>query len=348
MISICIIVKNEEQNICKCLAKLRTSNYEIIVVDTGSTDDTKAQALKYTEKVYDFTWCDDFSAARNYAVSKAENDYIMMIDSDEFLVDLDKELLEKIISVHPNYVGRIKRNNLYAREGMGFCSTEWINRIFPKKLYYYEGKIHEQVAAFDGEEYETYQVPVTIDHSGYEGSIEERMRKADRNIELLQKVLSEEGDTPYMLYQLGKGYYFRGDFKNTVKYFDKALEYDLNPRLEYVSDMIETYGYALIYENKAEYALLLESVYEEFSYSADFVFMMGFVYMNNEMFEPAVEQFLKAASYPISKVEGVNSYLAYYNAGVIMECLRNKEKAYEYYSKCGSYQPALEGKARCS
>lgn len=348
MISICIIVKNEEKNIKECLKKLRETNYEIIVVDTGSTDHTKTEALNYTQKVYDFEWCGDFSAARNFAISKASHDYIMMIDSDEFLVSMNREILEKMISENPCEVGRIKRNNLYAREGMGFCSTEWINRIFSKKLYYYEGKIHEQVTEKNNKEYNTYEAPVVIDHSGYEGTKEERSRKAERNIELLKKVLCEDGNSPYMLYQLGKAYYYQGEFENAVEYFGKALEYDLNPRLEYVSDMVETYGYALIYAGQAEYALLMESIYEEFSYSADFVFMMGFVYMNNELFKKAVEQFTKAASYPAAKVQGVNSYLAYYNAGVIMECLNDKKKACDYYSQCGDYEPALKGKHRCS
>ena len=72
-ISVCSIVKNESKNIGKMLDSVSKFGFEIIVVDTGSTDDTKSIALKYTDKVYDFEWCDDFSAAKNYAASLASN-----------------------------------------------------------------------------------------------------------------------------------------------------------------------------------------------------------------------------------------------------------------------------------
>ncbi|MDE6918044.1 MAG: glycosyltransferase [Lachnospiraceae bacterium] len=72
-VSVCMIAKNEERYIEQCLRKLMRYNMEIVVVDTGSTDRTKEIAARYTDKLFDFTWCDDFSAARNYAVSKASN-----------------------------------------------------------------------------------------------------------------------------------------------------------------------------------------------------------------------------------------------------------------------------------
>ena len=75
-VSVCIIAKNEEKHIEKCLSSIRShtaesADFEIIVVDTGSTDRTKALAAKYADKVLDFTWVNDFSAARNYSVAQA-------------------------------------------------------------------------------------------------------------------------------------------------------------------------------------------------------------------------------------------------------------------------------------
>ena len=84
-ISLCMIVKNEEKTLDRCLSCVAELMDEIIVVDTGSTDRTKEIAARYTDRIYDFAWVDDFSAARNYAFSKATGDYIYSADADEFL-----------------------------------------------------------------------------------------------------------------------------------------------------------------------------------------------------------------------------------------------------------------------
>ncbi|MBO4396165.1 MAG: glycosyltransferase family 2 protein [Eubacterium sp.] len=86
-ISLCMIVKNEEKVLARCLDSIKDLMDEIIIVDTGSTDRTKEIASNYTNKVFDFAWIDDFSAARNYAFSKATGDYIYSADADEVLDD---------------------------------------------------------------------------------------------------------------------------------------------------------------------------------------------------------------------------------------------------------------------
>ena len=75
-ISLCMIVKNEEKVLARCLDSIADLMDEIIIVDTGSSDNTKEIAKKYTDKIYDFAWIDDFSAARNYSFSKATKEYI--------------------------------------------------------------------------------------------------------------------------------------------------------------------------------------------------------------------------------------------------------------------------------
>jgi GT2 family glycosyltransferase/tetratricopeptide (TPR) repeat protein len=90
-ISAVLIVKNEEKNIGDCLVNLSWQVDEIIVVDTGSTDKTKEIASRVPNvKIYDFEWCDDFSAARNFANSKATQDWILSVDADEVITGLDK------------------------------------------------------------------------------------------------------------------------------------------------------------------------------------------------------------------------------------------------------------------
>lgn len=385
--------KDEEKNIRRCLESLKSYNFEIVVVDTGSTDDTEKIAQQYTDRVYHFQWKNNFSSARNFAISKSTKTYVMSIDCDECIDYIDVKKLQNLLAESKKQVGRIKIRNHLTKSGTGQENTEWINRIFSKELFHYEGCIHEQVTAMNGEEYETYQAPVVILHTGYDLPENERKQKAERNINLLQQELQRlliaflqkqdayvnvmddvglknddennkrcvqrifsmieagndlavklqhEEQLPYILYQLGKGYYMAGDYREACTYFSCALSFDLNPKLEYVIDMVETYGYAMLNSDQADNALFFENIYEEFGNTADFQFLMGLIYMNNARFEDAVSEFLKATKHSASRNVGANSYMAFYNIGVIYECLGRADEAKRYYEMCGEYGPAEE------
>lgn len=90
-ISVCLIVKNEEHVLERCLDSLEGLYEELVIVDTGSTDRTKEIAAKYTDCIYDYHWINDFSDARNYAFSKCTQDYIYSVDADEVLNALNRE-----------------------------------------------------------------------------------------------------------------------------------------------------------------------------------------------------------------------------------------------------------------
>ena len=98
ILSVGMIVKNEEKHLEKCLSALKklldNVPSELIIVDTGSTDKTKEIALKYTDKVYDFEWINDFSAARNYGLEKAVGEWFMFIDADEYLDENCEEMIK--------------------------------------------------------------------------------------------------------------------------------------------------------------------------------------------------------------------------------------------------------------
>ena len=93
-ITLCMIVKNEQSILERCLISYAGTYDELIIVDTGSTDSTKDIAHKYTDKVYDYKWCDDFAAARNYAFSLASCDYIFSADADEILDERNNQALK--------------------------------------------------------------------------------------------------------------------------------------------------------------------------------------------------------------------------------------------------------------
>lgn len=120
-ISLCMIVKNEEKVLTRCLDSIADLMDEIIIVDTGSTDKTKEIAAKYTDKIYDFEWIDDFSAARNFSFSKATKDYIYTADADEVLDeenrqkfrDLKELMLPEIEIVQMKYCNQLSNGTAY-------------------------------------------------------------------------------------------------------------------------------------------------------------------------------------------------------------------------------------------
>ncbi|HCW52196.1 MAG TPA: glycosyl transferase, partial [Clostridium sp.] len=322
MISICMIVKDEEENLEKSLKSIVRYGYEIIVVDTGSTDNSKKVALKYTKNVFDFVWCDDFSKARNFSISKSTNDFVLILDADEIVEEFNVDELERKIKNNKSKVGRIYRKNTYIRDNNNYTYCDYIMRLFNKKIYRYDGSIHEQVVSNFNSQIETYELPIRVTHNGYSDKEVKRKNKIHRNISMLKKSLKIQKD-PYVLYQLGKSYYMECDYLQSKIYFEQALLFDLNISLEYVQDLIETYGYTLINLCEYENSLKLLNLYDYFKKSADFVFLIGLIYMNNGLFYEAIDEFKKCSRFKISKMEGINSFLSNYNIGVILECLGN-------------------------
>ncbi len=342
-VSVCMIAKNEEKYIEKCLQLLSPYNFEIVVVDTGSTDRTVEIALEYTSKVFHFEWINDFSAARNFSISKASNEWILVIDCDEFLETIDMDEMNKSIRQNPHGAGMLIRNNPYntgsQSGGTASILTERVARLFSKQEYHYAGIIHEQVVRIDGKEPAYFPIPLSCYHEGYVNQ-NVAVEKANRNLELLFLDLEKNGPAPYTYYQIGKSYAALKDTEKACHYYDLGLSFDVNPQLEYVQTMVESYGYCLLDLKRYEEALSFENIYEEFATRADFPFLMGLIYMNNAMFDSAITEFKKAVTFHAYAVEGVNSYSAYYNIGVIYECTGNTAQAKDYYRRCGNYEPA--------
>lgn len=343
-ISVCIITKNEESNIERCLKPLREYDWEIIVVDTGSTDHTREIASRYADKVLDYVWGNDFSAARNYSIEHASHDIILVIDSDEYLVEIDTDAVLRLADQYSSFVGLLSRENHYQMNGADSVYVDRVERLFSRKYYHYEGIIHEQVRLREPNlySYGTYQIPLILDHSGYSGSEESLREKAQRNISLLEKDLEAHPDNPYTYFQLGQAYNMVHDDENACRYYGKGLSYDVDPDAEYVQMMVIGYGYALLHLNRAEEALGLSGVYDAFAVSADFLTLMGLIYLRNGQFMKALLEFVKALSCDNTHVVGANSFIPSYNIGLINEMIGNREAALIHYRKCGDFPMALE------
>lgn len=343
-ISVCIIAKNEEANIENCLKLLRAYDWEIVVVDTGSTDATREIAAQYADKVFDFSWCDDFSAARNYSLELASHDTILVVDSDEYLQEADIPAILRLAGEHPDAVGLLSRANHYQMNGTDSVYTDLVERLFSRKYYHYEGIIHEQVRKRDSGsgDYPSYQIPLLLDHSGYNGSEEALLAKARRNISLLLRELADHPDDPYLCFQIGQSYNMIHDDENACLYYGRGLSHDVDPSAEYVQMMVIGYGYALLHLDRAGEALGLSGVYDAFAVSADFLNLMGLIYLRNGQYMKALLEFVKALSCPTAHVTGANTFIPSYNIGLINEMMGDREAALAHYRRCGDFPMALQ------
>lgn len=146
-ISLCMIVKNEEDTLLRCLDSVREAVDEIIVVDTGSTDGTKKIAQQAGALVYDFAWCDDFAAARNEAFSKAKMDYCMWLDADDIFTEPDKqELIALKATLNPRTdVVMMKYNVAFDAQGTPSFSYYRERLLKNRAGFFWEGEVHEVV-----------------------------------------------------------------------------------------------------------------------------------------------------------------------------------------------------------
>lgn len=341
-LSVCIIAKNEEAHLEECLKRLVPFGFEIVLTDTGSTDQTIAIAEKYTDRIYHFDWCDDFSAARNFCMEKASHDWILSIDCDEYIENIDLSALGHCMDQYPDCAGRILIRNRFLQNGQTAFEQTRVSRLANRIYFHFAGSVHEQLERRDHRTKAVYDAPVTILHVGYDENEADMQEKSRRNIALLTAQLDREGPDPYLYFQLGQCHRRLGETQKAFESFDAGLSMEVDPSLDYVKTMVESYGYTLLDLKQNEMALGLSELYDVFAVRADFVFLMGLIYMNNGLFDDAIKQFKKASTMEEFAIDGVNSYMANYNTGVIYECTGHIPEAKTYYKKCGSYAPALE------
>lgn len=348
-ISVCIIGKNEEKNIEKCLSPLTAYPFEIVYVDTGSADRTKEIAARYTDHIYDFAWIDDFSAARNFALEKASHDHVLFLDCDEYLTELDIDAVCQAIEAHPKGVGLLLRNNYYEANGTPTNYPDRVERLFSRKHFHYKGVIHEQVVTLsdDSPLYDCYEIPLVVDHAGYSGDREAMERKAERNNTLLFKEIEKHPSDPYLYFQVGQSYNGIRDYENAYVYYKKSFALPLNPGEPWVQIMATAYINAMNHTGRSEEAQqFFEPLYEHFAQDANFYCSMGNIYLNLEQPQPlkAMTEYVKALHCPDAREEGANSYIPYYNIGLVNEMLGSKASALSFYQKAADlgFAPAIE------
>ncbi|WP_404454409.1 sulfotransferase [Virgibacillus necropolis] len=231
-ISLCVITKNEENNIKKCLESAGDVLFEKIVVDTGSTDKTTEIAKKMGAKVYNFKWIDDFSAARNFAISKAKGDWILFLDADEHIELTQMNLLEKIV-IQANKENkdcvnsRLINYTIASSDKKNMQSITTNIRIFKnsKELRYF-GAIHEMLLPINNRQLRIFDSSnsLIVYHSGYSSEEVKRKDKSNRNLTLLFKDLEKKPDSILTLFYIGESLMIAQKYEEAVTYLTRAKE----------------------------------------------------------------------------------------------------------------------------
>lgn len=177
-ISLCMIVRNEEKSLPRCLTSARAIADEIIIVDTGSTDRTKEIADTFGAVIYDFTWIEDFSAARNFAFSKATKEYIFWLDADDYLKESDQALFRELKQSLPENVDSVNMQYNLAFDGEGKVVTSLRrNRLVRRSCgFKWIGPVHEYLEVYGP----SYSSDVCITH-------EKDKAYTDRNLRIYRK-----------------------------------------------------------------------------------------------------------------------------------------------------------------
>lgn len=221
-ISACVIVKNEERNIGQWIDNVKNIADEMIVVDTGSTDKTVEIAEKGGANVFHFEWRDDFSAAKNYAWSKAKGEWIIFLDADEyFSVRAQKELRPLIEQINGNkkIVGiNSPLHNIDADQGNHLISSMIQSRVFRNmKTLRYVGRIHESLDYTGKKAISFVDTDLAIYHTGYSSSL--TRVKNERNLQLLlADIKAEGGEKPEHYTYLSATYLNLHDFEKAIHY----------------------------------------------------------------------------------------------------------------------------------
>lgn len=222
-LSLSMIVKNEEKYLKDCLESVKSVVDEIVIVDTGSTDNTIEIAKEYKAKIYHFDWIHDFSAARNYALQYSSGEWILYLDADERLDPNSIRELKRLID-GVSKVGYFCTVKSVDSENGRDHSFRYVRLFKNSKEIQFTGKAHEQIVpSLIKNKYQLYHSSITINHIGYDVSLNEKQSKAYRNLELLLMDYNES-KSPYIVFKLAQTYFLLEKYEEAASYFKIAIE----------------------------------------------------------------------------------------------------------------------------
>ena len=337
-ISLCMIVKNEEMHIARCLDSVAGLVDEIIVVDTGSVDRTAEIASAYTAKVYSYLWNDNFSDARNYSFSKATMDYCMWIDADDILQETEKDKylqLKQTLSSDVDIV-MMKYNTSFDEAGnpsFSYFRERWIRNC---SQYRWLGPVHEVITPSGNIVYSD----IAICHK--------KINSGDpyRNLNIYQKVLAE-GKTlePRQQYYYGRELYYHKQYQEAVSVLEKFLLLEegwVENRIEACSICASCYYY--LGQEQSALNTLLRSMSFDLP-RAELCCEIGKYFLEHGSYHIAAYWYETALSRPKNEyasgfvLPDCYDYVPLLQLCVCYDKIGDKKKAKEYNERAGACKP---------
>ncbi len=337
-ISLCMIVKNEEMHIARCLDSVAELVDEIVIVDTGSTDRTVETASRYTSKVYSYPWKDDFSDARNYSFSKASMDYCMWMDADDILEETEKEpFLQLKQSLSPDTdIVMMKYNTSFdeaGRPSFSYYRERWIRNC---GRYRWMGAVHEVIPPNGRVVYSD----IAFSHRKIGRG------DSDRNLRIYQRMISEGKPLePRHQYYYGRELYYHKQYEEAVS----VLEQFLRSSEGWIENKIEacsTCAACYLQLGKEEEAL--NTLLRSMSYDlprAELCCEIGKYFLEHGNYHNAIYWYETALNVPKNDysdgfiLPDCYDYVPLLQLCVCYDKLGDREKAKEYNEKAGVCKP---------
>lgn len=346
LLSLCMIVRNEEETISSCLDSIQDIVDEIVIVDTGSEDQTLKIVKRYGADIYTSSWQDDFSIARNFALSKARGRWILFLDADESLDRLAVQTLRKTLTTADAEGFYLTIYN-YQDSKSNYIKTYALRLFRHNPLYRYEGKIHEQI--FPSIQKTSPQAriawsPWIIHHFGYSKSVVKSKEKAKRNLTILLSETTEIKESPFYNFNLAMEYLRLGNILEAEVILKEGWR-----RV----NVYESYAHRLLTKlidclhrqrNYAEALLYCSKGLKLYPDYADIYYYYGLCLMNTGNLEEARNILLRglhqgeSPSKYVSQA-GCGSYLNILALGQIEEQDTNFGLALDYYLQALRLQP---------
>ncbi|MBN1076770.1 glycosyltransferase family 2 protein [Clostridium botulinum] len=351
-LSICMMVKDEEKNLRRCLNSVKPlieeGIAELIIVDTGSSDNTVDIVKEYTDKVYFHLWNNDFSSMRNMSISYARGEWIFILDADEEVENLDelrKVLLNEKIKDSNTLILEVKNiDTLKDKNNIAYSPS---TRIFKNDgQFKYIGAVHNQPVYKEP----TYNTKVSLVHYGYVLGDKELMdKKFLRTTTILESELKKDPNNVYYLFQLGVSYDMHGDFREGLEEFKKAYNILKTMSNIEIYDRVYVYGaYARCCYANGKYNEVINICKQGIEYGDDYIdlyFMMAMAEKHQGDLKESKKHFLKYFElinnfHKLKISEDLNIILyninieskdnAYYNLSEIYMDESDYEKAHEF------------------
>ncbi|MCM3626973.1 glycosyltransferase family 2 protein [Paenibacillus glycanilyticus] len=336
-ISLCLIVRNEEDVLARCLDSVKGIADEIIVVDTGSVDGTKEIISSYTSKVYDFEWIDDFAAARNYAFGKATCEYILWLDADDIFLEEDQvKLLELKASLSADVDTVSMFYHLSKDENGTVTNRLRRNRLVKRaREFRWIGAVHEYLEVYG----KALASDIAVTHAS-------TRHDSDRNLRIYEQRLARgEELSPRDLY------YYANELKDHSRYEKAILYYNrfLHSKKGWVEDNIAACGkLADCFAAIGQQEQALESALRSLQYGsprADNCCRIGYYHLQSGAYDSAVFWYESALRVPNPEQAwsmqntSCSTWLPHLQLCVCYDKLGEWPKAYEHNEIARAYRP---------